>query len=46
MTRDMADMLLGDIENAVAEFEKLKYPTTSRLAYEKREKQFGKVFTH
>lgn len=46
MTRDMADMLLGDIENAVKEFEKLKYPTTSRLAYEKREKQYGKVFTH
>ena len=46
MTRDMADMLLTDIRNAVAEFEKLKYPTTSRLAYEKREKQFGKVFTH
>ena len=46
MTRDMADMLLSDIENAVTEFDKLKYPTTSRLAYEKREKQFGKVFTH
>lgn len=46
MTRDMADMLLSDIENAVKEFEKLKYPTTSRLAYEKREKQWGKVFTH
>ena len=46
MTRDMADMLLGDIENAVKEFDKLKYPTTSRLTYEKREKQFGKVFTH
>jgi glutamate decarboxylase len=46
MTKDMADMLLGDIENAVCQFEKLKYPTTSRLAYEKREKQFGKVFTH
>ena len=45
-TRDMADMLLTDIGNAVAEFEKLKYPTTSRLAYEKREKQYGKVFTH
>ena len=45
-TRDMADMLLTDICNAVAEFEKLKYPTTSRLAYEKREKQYGKVFTH
>ena len=46
LTRDMADMLLTDIRNAVAEFDKLKYPTTSRLAYEKQEKQFGKVFTH
>ena len=46
MTRDMADMLLTDIENAVAGFDKLRYPTTSRLAYEKREKQCGKVFTH
>ena len=46
MSRDMADMLLKDIESAVKEFEKLKYPTQSRLAYEKREKQLGKVFTH
>ena len=46
MTRDMADMLLTDIRNAVAQFEQLKYPTTSRLAYEKRERQYGKVFTH
>jgi glutamate decarboxylase len=46
MTRDMADMLLTDIRNAVAQFEQLKYPTNSRLAYEKRERQFGKVFTH
>ena len=46
MSRDMADMLLKDIENAVREFEKLQYPTPSRIAYEKRERQFGKVFTH
>ena len=46
MTRDMADMLLTDIRNAVAEFEKLKYPTNSRLKYEKQEKQHGKVFAH
>ena len=45
-TRDMADMLLTDIRNAVAEFDKLKYPTSSRLTYEKQEKQHGKVFTH
>ena len=46
LTRDMADMLLTDIRNAVEEFDKLKYPTSSRLAYEKKEKQYGKVFTH
>lgn len=46
MSRDMADMLIGDIRNAVAEFEQLQYPTPSRLAYEKQEKQLGRVFTH
>ena len=46
MSRDMADMLLKDIESAVAEFEKLQYPTTSRLKWEAQEKQHGKVFTH
>ncbi len=45
-TRDMADMLLTDIRNAVEAFDNLKYPTTSRLKYEKRERQFGKVYTH
>ena len=39
MSRDMADMLLADIRNAVAELEKLAYPTTSRIAYEKQEKE-------
>ena len=46
MSRDMADMLLGDIRNAVAEFEKLRYPTTSRLKFEANEHQKGKVYTH
>jgi glutamate decarboxylase len=46
MSRDMADMLLRDIEDAVKELDALKYPTTSRLAYEKQEEQLGKVFTH
>lgn len=45
-SRDMADMLLGDIKNAVADFEKLQYPTQTRLAYEKKEKIKGRVFTH
>ena len=26
-SRDMADMLLNDIKNAICEFEKLEYPT-------------------
>jgi hypothetical protein len=42
----MADMLLRDIEDAVKELDALKYPTTSRLAYERSEAQMGKVFTH
>ena len=46
MSRDMADMLLSDIRNAVAEFETLQYPTQSRLKYERQEDQLGKVFTH
>ena len=45
-TRDMADMLLNDMRSAVAELEKLEYPTASRIAFEKQEKQKGKVFTH
>ena len=46
MTQDMADMLMGDIRNAVEELEKLEYPTPSRQAYLKSEQQKGKVFTH
>ena len=46
MSRDMADMLLKDIETAVAELDKLKHPTLSREAYEHKERQRGKVFTH
>lgn len=46
MSRDMADMLMSDIRNAVTEFEQLEYPTASRIKYEKQEKQTGKVFTH
>ena len=46
MSRDMADMLIEDIKNAVAEFEKLEYPTTSRIAYEKSLEQKGRVYTH
>ena len=46
MSRDMADMLLGDIANAIAEFEKLEYPTQARIALDKNQKVVGKVFTH
>ena len=46
MSRDMADMFIGDIKNAVEELEKLKYPTPSCLAARKAEKQKGKVYTH
>ena len=46
MSRDMADMLIEDISNAVAELEKLEYPTPSRIAAQKSKKQKGKVYTH
>lgn len=44
MSRDMADMLIQDIKNAVDEFEKLKYPTPSRIEEDKNRK--GHVYTH
>jgi glutamate decarboxylase len=46
MSRDMADMLISDIKNAVAELEKLEYPTPSRISALKIGMQKGKVFTH
>jgi glutamate decarboxylase len=46
MSRDMADMLIADIADAVAELEKLEYPTPSRIAAQQAEKCKGKVFTH
>lgn len=45
-SRDMADMLLDDMRAAIAELEKLEYPTPSRLAQERREEVQGSVFTH
>ena len=45
-SRDMADQLLTDIAGAVAELDKLQYPTTTRIAAEKKEKVKGSVFTH
>ena len=46
MSRDMADMLMDDIRNAVAELEKLEYPTPTRSACLNKEKQKGHVYTH
>ena len=45
-SRDMADQLLTDIQSAVAELEKLQYPTPSRIATESKIKVKGSVFTH
>lgn len=46
MSRDMADMLLGDIRNAITEFEKLEYPTPTRIAADKQQPIKGRVYTH
>ena len=45
-SRDMADMLLHDITEAVADLEKLEYPTPSRSTLEKNGEVQGSVFTH
>lgn len=45
-SRDMADMLLGDIKNAIVEFEKLEYPTPTRIAMDKKEPVKERVFAH
>ena len=46
MSRDMADMLIADIRDAVAELESLEYPTPTRIAANRLEKSKGKVYTH
>ena len=46
MSRDMTDMLLTDMQNAITEFEKLEYPTQTRVAQNKQQRVVGKVFTH
>ena len=45
-SRDMADMLLDDMRAAIAELEKLQYPTPSRIACERKEKHHNRVFNH
>ncbi len=45
-SRDMADMLLGDIATAVSEFKELEYPTQTRIAADKGKTVLGKVASH
>ncbi len=45
-SRDMADMLLKDMADAIKELEALEYPTTSRLKCQRKEHLKGKVYTH
>lgn len=45
-SRDMADMLMGDITSAVCELEKLEYPTVTRIANEKNIPIAPAVFSH
>lgn len=45
-SRDMADQLLNDIKDAVAELEKLQYPTPSRIAVDNKKKVKSTIFTH
>ena len=46
MSRDMTDMLLSDIQNAIDGFEKLEYPTQTRIAMDHNQPVQGKVYTH
>ena len=46
MSRDMADMLIGDIQDSVSELEKLEYPTSSRIETNNGKKGKGHVYTH
>lgn len=45
-SRDTVDMLLADIESAVAEFEKLEYPTPTKIAQMKNQPIVHKKFNH
>lgn len=45
-SRDMADMLLGDIRTAIEEFKLLEYPTQTRLDATRGKEVLGKVATH
>ncbi|RFS21884.1 glutamate decarboxylase [Chitinophaga silvatica] len=45
-SRDMADMLLNDMKSAIADLEKLTYPTPTRVAMEKKTPVDSHVFDH
>jgi glutamate decarboxylase len=45
-SRDMADQLLTDIAAAVADLEKLQYPTPTRIAADNKMKVKSTIFTH
>ena len=45
-TRDMADMLLGDIKTALNALNQLTYPTPSRIAIQKETKVESRIFNH
>lgn len=45
-SRDMADLLLADIARAVEEFEKLEYPTPTRIAMDKNIPMPKPAFNH
>ncbi|MEG1649586.1 MAG: pyridoxal-dependent decarboxylase, partial [Rikenellaceae bacterium] len=46
MSRDMMDMLLGDIKNCSEQLDKLEYPTQTRIALDKGEHPKKKGFNH
>ena len=45
-SRDMADMLLGDIRSAVEELNQLAYPTNSKIAQDKNQKIASTIFNN
>ena len=45
-SRNMADMLLGDIKTAILDLEKLQYPTQTRIDHNNKIKIATKIFNH
>lgn len=46
MSKDMADMLIGDVKNCVEQLDKLEYPTSTRIAFDKGEHPKKQGFNH